>query len=132
MPTQASKSQRRILRKNGIRVLMAQASFSRKATLFNRHKLERDASSNERYLYSFWLREMAYRVVLIPEVSIYDVEDKLIGVSILDFGEQDISSVYFYFDPDYDRSLGTFFLHSLKSVDAGARNAALLFGTLCR
>ena len=37
------------------------------------------------------------------------IGEKVIGVSILDFGEQDISSVYFYFDPDYDdRSLGTF------------------------
>ena len=33
----------------------------------------------------------------------------MIGVSILDFGEQDISSVYFYFDPEYsNRSLGNF------------------------
>ena len=50
VPTQtfkASKSQRRILRKNeDVRVLMAPASFSaEKLRLFNRHKLERGLSS---------------------------------------------------------------------------------------
>ena len=114
VPTQefkASKSQRRILKKNeDVRVLMAPASFSpEKLKLFNRHKLERGLSSTERAYtrtgYERWLIESC---VDTREFR-YMLGDKLIGVSILDFGEKDVSSVYFYFDPDYDdRSLGTF------------------------
>ena len=114
IPTQtfkSSKSQRRILRKNeDVRVLMAPASFSpEKLRLFNRHKLERGLSAKERaYTRSGYERWLIESCVDTREFR-YMIDDKLIGVSILDFGSKDISSVYFYFDPDYDdRSLGTF------------------------
>ena len=114
IPTQefrASKSQRRILRKNeDVRVLMAPASFApEKLALFNRHKLERGLSSNERaYTRSGYERWLIESCVDTREFR-YMLGDKLIGVSILDFGKEDVSSVYFYFDPDHDdRSLGTF------------------------
>ncbi len=114
VPTQtfkSSKSQRRILRKNeDVRVVMATASFStEKLRLFNRHKLERGLSAKERaYTRSGYERWLIESCVDTREFR-YMIGDKLIGVSILDFGKQDISSVYFYFDPDYDdRSLGTF------------------------
>jgi len=106
-----SKSQRRILRKNkDVRVLTAPATFSsEKLKLFNRHKLERGLSANERaYTRSGYERWLTTTCMDTREFR-YMLDDKLIGVSILDFGKQDISSVYFYFDPDYDdRSLGTF------------------------
>ena len=114
VPTQdfrSSKSQRRILRKNeDVRVLLAPATFSPgKLTLFNRHKLERGLSKKERaYTRSGYERWLIESCVDTREFR-YMLGDKLIGVSILDFGARDISSVYFYFDPDYDdRSLGTF------------------------
>ncbi len=107
----ASKSQRRIMRKNeDVRVLMSPASFStEKLKLFNRHKLERDLStSGNPYSRSGYERWLTKTCVDTREFR-YMLGDKLIGVSILDFGKQDISSVYFYFDPDHaDRSLGTF------------------------
>ena len=114
VPTQdfgASKSQRRILRKNeDIRVLLAPATFSpEKLKLFNRHKMERGLSKTEKvYTRSGYERWLIESCVDTREFR-YMLGDKLIGVSILDFGERDISSVYFYFVPDYDdRSLGTF------------------------
>jgi arginine-tRNA-protein transferase len=106
-----SKSQRRIFNRNqDVRVMMAPARFSEdKLALFNRHKMERGLSKNERAYqrgqYERWLIESCTDT---REFQYY-LGDDLIGVSILDFGASDISSVYFYFDPDHnDRSLGTF------------------------
>ena len=51
----------------------------------------------------------------------YKLNGKLIGLSILDFGENDASSVYFFFDPDYSKlSLGTF--SALYEIDWMNRN----------
>ena len=106
-----SKSQRRIFNKNqDLRVMMSPAKFSsERLALFNRHKLERGLSNNERPYrrdqYERWLIESCTDT---REFQYY-LNDDLIGVSILDFGAFDISSVYFYFDPNHtDRSLGTF------------------------
>ena len=42
---------------------------------------------------------------------LYIVDDKLVGVDLIDVLEDGISSIYFFYDPDYDRlSLGTFSL----------------------
>ena len=39
----------------------------------------------------------------------YFLDETLVGISIVDFGASDISSVYFYFDPELSsRSLGTY------------------------
>lgn len=106
-----SKSQRRIFNKNqDVRVMMAPARFTEeKLALFNRHKLERDLSKHERaYQRSQYERWLIESCTDTREFQYY-LGDNLIGVSILDFGASDISSVYFYFDPDHeDRSLGTF------------------------
>ena len=69
--------------------------------------MERGLSRNERprqrgyenwFLHSRQTVEMRYRV-----------DDKLIGLGIMDLGRQDSSSVYFFFDPDESsRSLGVF------------------------
>jgi arginine-tRNA-protein transferase len=42
---------------------------------------------------------------------LYIVDDKLVGVDLIDVLDDGISSIYFFYDPDYDRlSLGTFSL----------------------
>jgi arginine-tRNA-protein transferase len=42
---------------------------------------------------------------------LYIVDDKLVGVDLIDILDDGISAIYFFYDPDYDRlSLGTFSL----------------------
>ena len=106
-----SKSQKRVWKKcSNVSVEMGRVLFTpERLNMYNRHKHERGLAKNERLMsqesYEGWFsktctdtREFRYRV-----------DDKLVGLSILDFGEKDISSVYFFFDPDYSHlSLGTF------------------------
>ena len=106
-----SKSQRRILRSNSeLRIEQSRASFSfEKLDLYNKHKKLRGLSKKESNMdqqgYQRWFLESC----LNTQELRYYYQDQLIGVSILDIGEQDISSVYFFFDPEYsERSLGTF------------------------
>ncbi len=106
-----TRSQRRVWRKNqDIRVEVAAASFSdEKLRLMNRHKLERGLSREGRAMsargYTSWFLRSCTRTLEMR----YLLDDKLIGLGILDVGARDMSSVYFYFDPDHaDRSLGTY------------------------
>ena len=42
---------------------------------------------------------------------LYFIDDKLVGVDLIDITEDGISSIYFYYDPDYSKqSLGTYSL----------------------
>ena len=111
MTFKPSKSQRRLLNKNkGLQVKLGPAIFTQeRLELFNRHKFERGLNKNERPMkrsgYENWLLHSCANT---REFRYY-FEEKLIGVSILDFGERDVSSVYFYFDPDFAHlSLGTY------------------------
>lgn len=106
-----SKSQRRILRKNeDLRVEMLSSSPSKEKTaLYNKHKNMRGLNQRERALTQEGYDNWFSRSCMDTRELHYYFKDQLIGVSILDFGEDDISSVYFFFDPDFsDRSLGTF------------------------
>ena len=77
--------------------------------LFNRHKLERGLSKNERAYSKVQYERWFIESCTDTREFRYYLGERLIGVSILDFGEKDISSVYFYFDPALsDRSLGNF------------------------
>jgi len=106
-----SKSQRRILRKNeDLRVEMAPTVCTpQKLDLYNRHKMLRGLNKRETAMRKSGYDNWFSRSCLDTREFHYSIGDQLIGVSILDFGEQDISSVYFFFDPDFSsRSLGTF------------------------
>lgn len=106
-----SKSQRRVMRKNAdIRVESARASFSdEKLLLYNRHKTLRSLNKNETQMQRYGYENWFLRSCLQTREFRYIIDGKLAGISILDFGQHDISSVYFYFDPQYsERSLGTF------------------------
>lgn len=106
-----TKSQRRVWRKNqDLRVEMGPAVFTEeKLALYNRHKRERGLARREsdmsRKGYEGWFTRSC-----VPTVEMrYRLDGQLIGVSIVDVGAKDASSVYFFFDPDHsDRSLGTF------------------------
>ena len=105
-----TRSQRRVWKKNqDVTVEMANASFSEeKLALYNRHKQERGLARTENAMdqrgYTSWFLRSCVRTLELR----YRVGERLVGVSILDAGARDLSSVYFYFDPDEsDRSLGT-------------------------
>lgn len=106
-----SRSQRRAWKKNqDLRVEVGGATCSEaRLALFNRHKMERGLARRETPMtaegYTSWFLRSC-----CPTIEMrYLLGDKLIGVGILDVGARDLSSVYFYFDPDHeDRSLGTF------------------------
>ena len=107
-----SKSQRRILRKNNdIVVEMGPVRFSEeRLQMYNNHKNMRGLAKNEgrsmqRSGYENWF----LKTCTDTREFRYTLDGRLIGISVLDFGEQDISSVYFYFDPELSsRSLGTY------------------------
>jgi len=77
--------------------------------MYNRHKHERGLAKNERLMtresYEGWFSKTCTNTREFR----YKLNGSLIGLSILDFGGKDISSVYFFFDPDYAKySLGTY------------------------
>ncbi len=106
-----TRSQRRVLRRNvDVTVERRRPAVTMDhLRLYNRHAKERGLSLREQAA-----TDTDYRFFLV-ETSVdswelrYSVEGRLIGVSILDFGQRAMSSVYHYFDPDEDRrSLGVF------------------------
>ncbi len=107
-----SPSQRRVLRRNegAIRVEVGTPEVSaRRLEIYNRHKLERGLSRTDQPMdatdYRMWLVNSC---VDTREVR-YFVDDRLVAISILDFGRDAVSSVYHYFDPDESwRSLGVY------------------------
>lgn len=108
---QPTRSQRRVRRRNAdVTVSIGPARFDEeRLALYNRHKLERGLSTSgqpmRRLGYEAWFVRTCTRTV---EFS-YRVDGRLAGVSILDLGARDASSVYFFFDPDeHRRSLGVF------------------------
>ena len=107
----ATKSQRRVMRRNADLVVTAgRVSVTQEhIDLFNRHKFERDLARREEPMtrkgYAGWLQNTCTDTIEMQ----YRHEGRLLGVGILDVGERDASSVYFYFDPDeHKRSLGVF------------------------
>lgn len=105
------KSHRRVLRRNeDLRVELGPAHFSEeKLDLYNRHKFERGLAKDESLMtrrgYEGWFLRSCTRTWEMR----YLLGSKLVGLGILDVGELDTSSVYFFFDPDESkRSLGTF------------------------
>ena len=99
-----SKSQRRVRNRwerLGYRIEMDSARYSdEKLALFNRHKSERGLSDpNEPPMsmqgYVGWLLTSCVQTIEMR----YYLEDRLVGVGIVDLGKTAASSVYFYFDP---------------------------------
>jgi arginine-tRNA-protein transferase len=106
-----TRSQRRAARRNDdVTVERLRPSVSAEhLRLYNRHSRERGLSLREQPA-----TETDYRFFLV-ETSVdswevrYLVGGRLVAVSILDFGDRAVSSVYHYFDPDEARrSMGVF------------------------
>jgi arginyl-tRNA--protein-N-Asp/Glu arginylyltransferase len=106
-----TRSQRRAVQKNtDVRVELDVPSVTpRHLEIYNRHQRERGLARTDEPI-----GEAAYRLHLVQscvdtrEVR-YMLDDRMIAMSILDFGARSVSSVYHAFDPDYaSRSLGVF------------------------
>ena len=106
-----SSSQRRVWnrwRKLGdrLRMTMGPVSWSpEKLEIYNRHKLGRNLVASEDGAlepagYVGWLVRSCFQTV---EMCYY-IDEKLIGVGILDLGAEAASSVYFYFEPSKEIS----------------------------
>jgi arginine-tRNA-protein transferase len=109
---QPTRSQRRVQKRNEgeVRFEFGTPEVSeRRLEIYNRHKIERGLSRTSQPMdatdYRMWLVNSC---VDTREVR-YFVGEKLVAVSILDFGRDSVSSVYHYFDPDESwRSLGVY------------------------
>lgn len=103
-----TKSQRRVLRKNSdieIRVKQAQLDPDRQK-LFDLHK-QRFPDNIPNSLEDFLGPAPQAGPCLTVEVGGY-IKSKLVAASYLDVGMHSVSSVYAFFDPEFDdRSLGT-------------------------
>jgi len=117
-----SKSQRRVIKKaSHFKTIVQTANLSQEhLDLFAKYHLymkeKKDWTYNEtganNYYNSFvdGHQEFGYEVL-------YFDEDKLIGVDLIDILDDGISSIYFYYDPDYSQfSLGRFSLYNQISI----------------
>jgi len=113
-----SKSARRIMRKGeDLRVFIRQPSVSHEhLKLFDKYHLymsdkkgwDYSPTSADHYYSSFVLghEDFGYEVL-------YYYEEKLIGVDLIDILDDGISSIYFYYDPDFSKySLGKLSLYN--------------------
>jgi arginine-tRNA-protein transferase len=113
-----SSSQRRVIRKaSNIKSYIQQPSMSKShLELFEKYHLfmkekkgwSHTASTAQSYYSSFvdGHNDFGYEIL-------YYMDDKLIGVDLIDILEDGISSIYFYYDPDYAQySLGKLSLYN--------------------
>jgi len=107
----STRSMNRVRKRNAdITLEIGQARFTQeKLDLYNRHKQERGLARHERLMnrrgYEGWFLNSCAATL---EFRYYE-RRSLIGVGIVDVGDKDSSSVYFFFDPDQSaRSLGTY------------------------
>jgi len=114
---QFSKSMRRIIKKNSsFEILVQRPSMTQEhIKLFNKyhlhmhHKRAWDLQQvNANNYYSSFVdgaNEFGYEVL-------YFNDDKLIGVDLIDILPNSVSSIYFYYDPDYEKySLGKYSMY---------------------
>jgi len=109
-----SKSQRRILRKNSeTKIYLNKPEVTKEhLALFEKYHLHMKGKrgwahevTDAKHYYASFVHghgDFGYEIL-------YYIEDKLVGVDLVDILPDGISSIYFYYDPDYEKnSLGTY------------------------
>ena len=100
-----SRSQRRVWKRceGRFRVEFGRPSCTpEKLEMFRRHKISRGLTAGEdpedihERSYSFWL---VHSCMLSLEMRYY-LEDRLVGIGLVDVGQSSLSSVYYFFDPE--------------------------------
>lgn len=106
-----SRSQRRVWRANQDLIVEVDSprTSAEHVALYNKHLFERGLNTDQERiteaLYDRWLVQSGIQTLEFR----YRLDEQLVGVGLVDRGEQDASSVYFYFDPEQaKRSLGVF------------------------
>lgn len=118
-----TRSQQRAWKRNEgvLRVEMSEPRLTTDhLTLYNRHKAERGLSRTGEALGAEAYRSWLVSTCTDTQEVRYLLDDRLVAVSILDFGRAAASSVYHYFDPDEGRrSIGVYSV--LKEIELCAR-----------
>jgi arginine-tRNA-protein transferase len=120
-----SKSQRRAMKRNkNTRIIIQKPSNSKDhIDLYNKYhnwKAQKDGWRGSSITPREYFENFADGAHKFGKEGLYIRDNKLIGVDLFDIVEDGISSVYFYYDPDYAHlSLGTFSL--LYQIDLTKR-----------
>lgn len=107
-----NRTQRRVLKRAAGQLearLVRPVLTARHLELYNRHKLERGLSRTGEHTDAQGYRAHLLQTCVDTREVQYWLGEKLVAVSILDFGRESVSGVYHYFDPDHDDlSLGVY------------------------
>ena len=121
-----SKSQRRILRKNTQTKMYIQKPqvTSEHLALFEKYHLhmkDKRAWAHEETDAKHYYASFVHGHGNFGYEILYYIEDKLVGIDLVDILEKGISSIYFYYDPDYEKhSLGTYSM--LQQIQLAKKN----------
>ncbi len=111
-----SKSQRRVIRKNeDTHIVVKEPSIStehiRLYMKYHNWKSDKDGWNNKDITYKEYYENFVEGAYEFGKEVLYFRDNKLVGVDLIDILEDGISSIYFFYDPDYSKlSLGTFSL----------------------
>jgi len=116
-----SKSQRKAINRNKNTKIVVQKPSVSKAhiDLYNKYhtyKALKDGWRGKNITSSEYYENFAEGPYDFGKEVLYFVDEKLVGVDLIDITQDGISSIYFFYDPDYARlSLGTFSL--IKQIE---------------
>ena len=116
-----SKSQRKAINRNKETKLVVQKPTvtPQHLDLYNKYhawKRDKDAWKGGKITPKEYLENFAEGPHNFGKEILYFIDSKLVGVDLIDIVDDGISSIYFFYDPDYARySLGTYSL--LKQID---------------
>ena len=111
-----TKSQRKAIKRNEKTQIIVQEPTLTQAhiTLYNKYhayKSQHDGWSHRNISQREYHENFVDGAHDFGKEVLYIIDDKLVGVDLIDILDDGISSIYFYYDPDYARlSLGTFSL----------------------
>ncbi len=111
-----SKSQRRVLKKNRETMLYIRTPGMTREHIDLYNRFHKYKSHKSDWNYTPVTPQLYYENFVdgahdFGKEVLYFRDDKLVGVDLIDIGEDGISSVYFYYDPDYAKlSLGVYSL----------------------
>ena len=111
-----SRSQRRVLKRNqDTKIIIQKPTISQMhLDLYKRYhtfKSQKDGWSQKSISYSEYHENFVDGAMDFGKEVLYIVDEKLVGVDLIDILDDGISAIYFFYDPDYPKlSLGTYSL----------------------
>jgi len=111
-----SRSQKRVLKRNrDTKIVIREPSITNAhVNLYNRYhrwKAQRDGWKHKDINLSEYYENFAAGANGFGKEVLYFIDEKLVGVDLIDIVEDGISAIYFFYDPDYAKySLGVFSL----------------------